>query len=296
VLPPTPGGILESEFVLPTLPGGILRRLYAGEDGGGKSFLVTATSISGASATETGNLETKCTENSNIITLTQSGALQRSFLKNEGRRTAMNESELWGTFDVHCTVTCPVTDFHIRAGSDTYDLTPYYDYYYVYYYYDIETLQAVENGYNVYDYTDGNMLIDTLDYYDRTNILPVDYTSDQDEYTMFDIANRDTLGDIEIQTDIPASYDIAYIEHIFIIVAEAKGGAYQNKQVNFTIDICKYEEMSLTFGDNHNLNFSLDIINNGVRDDTVNIIPEFSSNDSYCHPVQYKLFTSTNES
>jgi hypothetical protein len=120
------------------------------------------------------------------------------------------------------------------------------------------------------------------DFNENENATSVFYLTDR--------LNDDPLGGFTINTNVPLSNTTQRVEYIVFLEAYAKGGRVNYRQLNLTIDICMYEELTLTYGDYHYLDYTLDIILEGGVEVRHLIEREFSSNDSYCHPIEYKIF------
>jgi len=115
-----------------------------------------------------------------------------------------------------------------------------------------------------------------------------DFNQNENDTAVFylqDHFDNTPLGGFRINTNVPLSNTTDRIEHIVFLQAYAKGGAVNYQQMNMTIDICMYEELTLTYGDNHYLDYTLNIIYNGGTLVKHLIEREFSSNDSYCHTI-----------
>jgi hypothetical protein len=113
-----------------------------------------------------------------------------------------------------------------------------------------------------------------------------------DYYTLFDLANRATdLATLQVSTTIGTPEEVGSIldlSYNFTLLATAEGGATVFKSVTVTIDICGYEELTLV------TNGTLDeevFINPSANSTEIDMAALFQSNDTYCPPLTYLLFT-----
>jgi hypothetical protein len=251
---------------------------YHDYENDGWYYYMKGCTVSGECTYTPAVFKTRCTERSQVITLNLEGVIEKRFLKNEGWRDAIDDYEVLEIFDQEDPYTCAIERFDLKVGNEYiwywYYWYDYGDYDNLYWFYDLlEVHRTNDNSWSQWHY--------------HHEVFMDQIYPDYDEYSRFDLYNHnlyDPMGGFRIDTDVSKTSDVAYYDYILYLEAYARGGKVMYKQLNMTIDVCMYENLTLTNGDDYVLEYTLDAVYWAVTVEHI-IQPEWSSNDSYCFPV-----------